>query len=72
VDFAREGRLDQAIRQFERLVVIDPDNADAHTNLGAIFLTQGADARAEREFGAALDISPDHALAREGMRKLKR
>jgi len=72
VAFARQGRLKEAARQFEHLAAIEPDNADAHTNLGAIFLTQGADARAEREFAAALDISPDHALAREGMRKLKR
>jgi len=35
-------------------------------------MTQGAGAAAEREFRDALEISPDHALAREGMRKLKR
>ena len=49
VSFVRQGNLTQAVALFERLIAIDPDNADAHSNLGAIFLTQGAEARAERE-----------------------
>ncbi|PYQ97833.1 MAG: hypothetical protein DMF96_13040 [Acidobacteria bacterium] len=70
--FARQGRLKEAARQFEHLAAIEPDNADAHTNLGVVFLTEGARDLAAREFRAALQLSPDHALAREGLRKVER
>ena len=53
----------------ERIQEFDPDNADAHTNLGAVFLTQGSHDLADREFRAALQLNPDHLLAREGLRK---
>jgi tetratricopeptide (TPR) repeat protein len=72
VSYVRQGRLDQAAAQFERLIATDPDNADAHSNLGAVFLTQGAGDLAEREFRAALQVNPGHALALEGLRKIKR
>jgi tetratricopeptide (TPR) repeat protein len=72
ISFVRQGNVDQAARLFERLVATDPDNADAHTNLGAVLLAQGAERLAEREFRAALQLSPTHALALEGLRKLKR
>jgi Tfp pilus assembly protein PilF len=70
--FVRQGKLNQAARQFERLLATDPDNADAHTNLGVVFLTEGARDLAAREFMAALQTNPDHALARDGLRKVGR
>jgi tetratricopeptide (TPR) repeat protein len=72
VALVRQGKLAPAAEVFRRLVASDPDNADAHTNLGAIYLTQGAAAAAEREFRAALEINPAHALARQGLEKLRR
>ena len=72
VDLARSGRMPDAARTFDRLTAIDPDNAEAHTNLGAVLLAQGARERAAQEFRAALEISPDHARARDGLRQLER
>jgi Flp pilus assembly protein TadD len=72
IALVRQGRLAPAAATFERLIATDPDNADAHSNLGAIYLTEGANALAEREFRAALEINPAHALARQGIQKLKR
>jgi len=72
IALVRQGKLAPAADVFRRLIASDPDNADAHSNLGAIYLTQGANADADREFRAALEIYPAHALARQGMEKLKR
>jgi tetratricopeptide (TPR) repeat protein len=73
IALVRQGKLAPAIDVFKRLIATDPDNADAHTNLGAIYLTQGAAAApaAEREFHTALEINPAHALARQGLEKLR-
>jgi tetratricopeptide (TPR) repeat protein len=72
IALVREGKLAPAVDVFKRLIATDPDNADAHSNLGAIYLTQGANVLAEREFRTALEINPAHALARQGMEKLRR
>jgi Tfp pilus assembly protein PilF len=62
----------QAVRELEQLLQIDPDNADAHTNLGVVFASQGQQERAAREFAEALRLNPGQAKAREGLRLLGR
>ena len=38
--------MDEAARHFERLIAVDPENADAHANLGFALAAAGARARA--------------------------
>jgi Flp pilus assembly protein TadD len=71
VMLARGGRLSESIQLFERLVEADPANPDAHTNLGALLLSTAQPERAADEYRAALDIDPEHAVARDALAKTK-
>lgn len=65
--FARQGKFAEG-RQFERLIATEPENADAHANLGVVLMARGERSAAAREFGEALRIDPNHARAQEGLR----
>ena len=41
-----------------KLRLLDPNNADAHLNLGFIYLSQGNKTSAKKEFSAAVSIQP--------------
>jgi tetratricopeptide (TPR) repeat protein len=48
---------------FMRGTAVDPTSALAHSNLGAAYMQRGAIVAAEREYLAALQINPDHAIS---------
>jgi hypothetical protein len=58
-----EGELDEAIRQFRRVLQIKPDHLEARTNLGAALLAQGKAHDAIRCFREALRIKSDSVNA---------
>jgi tetratricopeptide (TPR) repeat protein/tRNA A-37 threonylcarbamoyl transferase component Bud32 len=60
---ARDGRLDKAIREFQAVLRINPDDAEAHCYLGVAHAQQGQLDEAIREFHAALRINPNYAKA---------
>ena len=64
---ASQGRVAEAIEQFEQALRIQPDYAAAHNNLGVAMAGQGRISEALAEFAAALRIKPDHADARIGL-----
>ena len=39
--FLQQGRIDEAIAQYQKALAINPDDADIHNNLGNIFLQRG-------------------------------
>ena len=45
---------------YEGLVRLNPNSVLAHSNLGAVYLGIGEDARAEAEFRETLHLQPDH------------
>ena len=60
----KEGRTDEAIREFQEAIRLKPDFADAHNNLGTSLLIRGQADEAIREFQEAIRINPDYAEAR--------
>jgi tetratricopeptide (TPR) repeat protein len=69
VVLAQEGRLDEAITQYQEALRVWPRAATAHVNLGDAFAQQGRFAEAIRHYQRALGIVPDYALALENMGK---
>jgi len=62
--------LREAVQEFERTVVLNPDFAPAHINLGGLYLHLGRIGDAERAFEKALALE-ESDLAREQLRRLR-
>ena len=58
---ADQGRYDEAIRQLQKALEIDPDLAVAHGNLGYALADRGQVDEAIAEFQTAMKIDPDDA-----------
>ena len=66
-----EQRFTEAQSHLERAVRIDPENAEARSNLGAAYAGQGRLLEAVEQFEAALHIDPDDPEALENLRRVK-
>ena len=64
---AQTGQLDQAIVAFERVIAIQPDNADGYNNLGNALKEKGKLNKAIEFYKKALAIRPDFATAYNNM-----
>lgn len=62
-----QGRLEEAIEQSGRALLLKPDFPEAHLNLGLARVRQGRVAEAERHFRRALELKPRSAPAHLGM-----
>jgi tetratricopeptide (TPR) repeat protein len=62
-----QGKLDEAIGQFEEVVQVEPDYADGHINLGAALEKKGQSDEAIRQYEAALRLRPDSAAAHKSL-----
>ncbi|HEX9021304.1 MAG TPA: tetratricopeptide repeat protein, partial [Nitrospirota bacterium] len=54
--YVDEGRLEDAVREYQAALRLKPDYAEAHSNLGIAYGKQGRVEEAVREFRIALDI----------------
>jgi len=61
------GRLDDAVREYEKSLAGDPMQSDARTNLATSLARQGKVDLAMREFARVLDHDPENALARTNL-----
>jgi predicted O-linked N-acetylglucosamine transferase (SPINDLY family) len=59
----RLGRYEEAVAAFQQLVVVSPQNADAHNGQGAAFRGLRKFEPALASFGAALRLDPNHVGA---------
>jgi predicted TPR repeat methyltransferase len=59
--FFENGRLDEAVHWFTRVVTLAPEAAPAHYNLGIIFFEQGDYPGAARSYEEAAILCPDDA-----------
>lgn len=60
--YEREGKIDEAIREYKRALDIDRDYVDAHNSLGILYLQQDRVDLAIQEFDEATRLSPRVAL----------
>jgi tetratricopeptide (TPR) repeat protein len=61
--YFQQGRLGEAIVQYQKVLQINPDETDALNNLGSTFLQQGRVDEAIAQYQKALAIKPDSAEA---------
>jgi Tfp pilus assembly protein PilF len=57
-EYLKENRPDLAVPEFKAIVALDPNNVDAHGNLGAVLFFQGAYEDAIPQLRAALKLRP--------------
>jgi type IV pilus assembly protein PilF len=62
--YEREGKIDDAIREYKRALDIDRDYADAHYNLGVLYFHQGKFELAIEKFTEATRLQPRVAVYR--------
>src|SRR5437879_4829203 len=58
-----DGKLDEAIAQYERALKLSPDDEDAHYNLGVALARKGNRSAAEEQYREALRIYSDYSEA---------
>ena len=61
------GRLDEAIVRYRQALVLDPECAGIHNNLGTALCEQGKLEEAEASYRLALDLGPDDAEAHNNL-----
>ena len=54
----QQNKLNDAARVYNRLLLLQPDHAEAHNNLGLVLLAQGKLAEASARFAQALTLMP--------------
>jgi Flp pilus assembly protein TadD len=59
----QQKRYEDAIALLQRVATLEPQNEQAHYNLGITYRLSGDKVRAAAEFGAALKLRPDYADA---------
>lgn len=63
IELADRGWLDEAIREFQKAIELDPRSAHAHDNLATVFSEKKLFREALREYLTAIDLEPDSATA---------
>jgi protein O-mannosyl-transferase len=67
VSLATQGAFDEAIREYEKAIRLDPGGDDAHSSLAYALLKTGQDAEAIREYEVSLRLSPKDAEAHNNL-----
>jgi Tfp pilus assembly protein PilF len=62
VVYRQEGRLDEAMKEYQIAVRLNPSYADAHINLGVIYQKQGLLDEAMKEYQIAVSLNPKNAV----------
>ncbi|QDU39293.1 TPR repeat-containing protein YrrB [Maioricimonas rarisocia] len=61
IGYRRQGRLDEAMSEFDRSIELNPDFADTWNNRGLVRLMQNDLDAAEADFDRAIELRPDLA-----------
>jgi tetratricopeptide (TPR) repeat protein len=62
-----QGKVDEAITQYQSALQINPGFSEAHANLGIAFRHKGNDDEAITQYQTALQLNPGYALARNSL-----
>ena len=60
--------MDEAMREYQAALRINPDYSDAHNNLGVVYWQRGRLDEAKREFQTALRLNPRYVAARNNLK----
>ncbi len=60
---AAQGKLDQAVQQYQQVFTLQPNNFQAHNQLGILYLAHGLAAEAMKQFQLSLSINPNQSVA---------
>ena len=63
----KRGQIDEAIRQLQEALRLNPDGAGVQYNLGVAFFQRGRPAEAIRQFQETLRLNPHHAEAHNNL-----
>ncbi|MBI4785495.1 MAG: tetratricopeptide repeat protein [Chloroflexi bacterium] len=63
IQYAKEGKLDQAIAEFKKAIELDPTNPSYHRNLGSAYYAQGKFNDAVAAFEQAIKLNPRYGEA---------
>lgn len=64
------GKYDEAIDEFEKVIKINPRNADAYFNMGIVKEAKNDSSGAKKMYEKTLEIIPDHKTAKKHIDKL--
>jgi tetratricopeptide (TPR) repeat protein len=67
LDYFQQGRMDEAIAQFQKALAIQTNDSHAHHNLGLVYFQQDRMDEAIAEIQTALAIEPDYASAHNNL-----
>jgi tetratricopeptide (TPR) repeat protein len=67
IEYAEQGRLDDAIAEFQKAIELEPDDPDAHHNLGTAYYERGRLDEAITELQAAIELEPGGADAHRNL-----
>ncbi len=70
--YAEQGRLDEALREYETLLAIQPGNPGAHLRMARLCEQAGDPVRARQHYERFLELVPPHAQERESVREALR
>ena len=69
-DLMAQHNFRDAINVYSEILLTEPDDDAAYTNMGQAYMVLGDFKRAKDAFQNALDISPDNEIAAFGLRKI--
>jgi spermidine synthase len=64
---AADGRLDEAIAEFARALILDPESAQTHWHLGAAFASQNRRVEALEHLQRSVQLDPDNSPAQHDL-----
>jgi serine/threonine protein kinase/tetratricopeptide (TPR) repeat protein len=67
LELSKQGKLDEAIAEYQKALAIDPKSDIAYNNLGHILLHRGKLDEAIAEFRKAIAVEPQNSLAHTGL-----